>query len=242
MIPKNIFQTHKSIEYLRDNKELFQCAFSWYKSKGYTYKFFTDAECDSFMKTHYPDIYPLYASLPLAVMKADLWRYCVIYKYGGIYADVDTILLSSPDMFIMDKELVVSAEHRDHMCQWVFAASPGSPVLKTVIDMVTQRIRLGLRLEKHFVLNTTGPGIFTAGILEYLRKNTHVVQDRKWSYDPSKLHTLNIDTIHVFDHETFHSNHVKHLFYGCRNGWMQQRNSLIKKHHKRDGFGLNVFS
>ena len=36
MIPKNIFQTHKSHEYLRDNKELFKAAFSWYKHKGYT--------------------------------------------------------------------------------------------------------------------------------------------------------------------------------------------------------------
>jgi hypothetical protein len=142
----------------------------------------------------------------------------------------------------MDKELVISAEHKDHMCQWVFAASPGSPVLKNVIDMVIQKIRLGLHLEKHFVLNTTGPGIFTVGIFDYLRKNPHVIQDEKKPSDPLGLHALNIDTIHVFDHKTFHSHHVKHLFYGCRNGWMQRRNNIIKKHRSRGGFGLSVFS
>lgn len=51
MIPKNIFQTHKSHEYLRDNKELFQAAFSWYKNKEYTYKFYTDKDCDVFNLT-----------------------------------------------------------------------------------------------------------------------------------------------------------------------------------------------
>ena len=242
MIPKNIFQTHKSLEYLRSNPELFQAAYSWYKNEGYTYKFYTDNDCDNFMRTHYPSIYPLYKGLPLAVMRADLWRYCVIYKYGGIYADVDTILKCSPEMFIMDKDLVISAEHSDHLCQWVFAAPPGSPILKNIIDMVVHRISLGIHPEKHFVLNTTGPGVFTAAIIDYLRKNSHLVRPQNPSYSPLTLHSLNIKTIHVFDYNKFHTSQVEHLFYGCRDGWMKERNSYIRNKNKRDGFGLHVFS
>ena len=33
----------------------------------------------------------IFIKLSLKVMKGDLWRYCVVYHYGGIYADADTI-------------------------------------------------------------------------------------------------------------------------------------------------------
>ena len=239
MIPKNIFQTHKSHEYLKANKELFQAAFSWYKNKGYTYKFYTDKDCDVFMQQNYPDIYPLYAKLTLPVMKADLWRYCVIYKYGGIYADVDTILVSSPDIFIKNKDLIVAPENADHICQWTFAAPPGSPILKSIIDYVVSQISGNVYNGKHFVLNTTGPGAFTRGIQQYMGQHSQLVRHSN-VYSPLGKSLTN--NIYMFDYIEFHNNIVKHLFYGCKkDGWMKQRNSTIKN-QKKDTFQLNVFS
>ena len=98
MIPRNIFQTHKTYEFLAKNPQLYQAAFSWYRNKGFNYKFYTDKECDVFMQDNFPNLYSIYRQLSLPVMKADLWRYCVVYKYGGIYADVDTKLLQSPEV------------------------------------------------------------------------------------------------------------------------------------------------
>ena len=48
---------------------------------------------------NFPEIKDAYDSLPIRVMKADLWRYCILYKYGGIYADSDTVLLKYPSFF-----------------------------------------------------------------------------------------------------------------------------------------------
>ena len=31
----------------------------------------------------------MFLKFPLPVMKADFWRYCVLYINGGIYADLD---------------------------------------------------------------------------------------------------------------------------------------------------------
>ena len=50
---------------------------------------FDDAECRAFIAREYPDdvLYAYDRLIPTA-FKADLWRYCVLYKYGGVYLDV----------------------------------------------------------------------------------------------------------------------------------------------------------
>ena len=125
MIPYNIYQTHKNIEFVNSNKKLLDATNSWKKYKDFTYKFYDDKKCDEFIMEYYPEIKEFYDKLPLNVMKADLWRYCVIYKYGGIYADVDTVLRINPYMLVnyKTKQLVVAPEDNVHFCQWVFRSS-----------------------------------------------------------------------------------------------------------------------
>ena len=239
MIPKNIFQTHKSYEFLAKNPQLYQAAFSWYKHKGFNYKFYTDKECDVFMQDNFPNLYSIYRLLSLPVMKADLWRYCVVYKYGGIYADVDTKLLQSPEIFIKNKDLVAAPENANRMCQWAFSAPAGSPILKSIIDHVVFQCRTNADRGKDFVLNLTGPGAFTNGIRRYMIESKQQLV-RSQVYSPLGRSIPN--NVYIFHYDDFHTNIVKHFFYGCKkNGWMEQRNSRIKQ-KKRDGFQLNVFS
>ena len=50
---------------------------------------FCDADCREFIKNEYPpDVLMAYDRLIPTAFKADLWRYCVLYKYGGVYLDV----------------------------------------------------------------------------------------------------------------------------------------------------------
>ncbi len=49
---------------------------------------FHDAACSEFIAREYPpDVLMAYDSLIPTAFKADLWRYCVLYKYGGVYLD-----------------------------------------------------------------------------------------------------------------------------------------------------------
>ena len=41
-----------------------------------------------------PDIIELYDTVPLGVMRADIWRYSILYVNGGIYADWDVTNLT----------------------------------------------------------------------------------------------------------------------------------------------------
>ena len=50
---------------------------------------FDDDECRAFIAREYPDdVLSAYDRLIPTAFKADLWRYCVLYKYGGVYLDI----------------------------------------------------------------------------------------------------------------------------------------------------------
>jgi mannosyltransferase OCH1-like enzyme len=50
---------------------------------------YDDADCREFIATEYGgDVLEAYDQLVPGAYKADLWRYCVLYKTGGIYLDI----------------------------------------------------------------------------------------------------------------------------------------------------------
>ena len=57
-----------------------------------SFEVWMDEMVDNFVRQFFGrDLYSLYQSFPLGVMKADFWRYAILFAEGGIYADVDTI-------------------------------------------------------------------------------------------------------------------------------------------------------
>lgn len=232
-IPPNIFQTHKSIEFVQNNNSLAKCTKSWDNIKGTEYHFYNDYQSKKFMEMHFPDIFDLYNKLPLAVMRADLWRYCVIYIFGGIYADADTELLDDIGIFLKkNKQLVLVPENETHFCQWVFAAPPKSPILKAVIDLVVERIKdMDLNYE-HFIHKTTGPEVFTDGILRYLKKKDKNILNYEGNHN---------DDIYVHPHDDFHKTKVRHIFAGQHEGgWYHERFDFINDIVNVGSSGSNV--
>ena len=53
-------------------------------------KFYDDNDCLNFLNQEYSqkhvDVFNFLADGPI---KADFWRACILYKYGGVYADID---------------------------------------------------------------------------------------------------------------------------------------------------------
>jgi mannosyltransferase OCH1-like enzyme len=167
-------------------------------------------------------IYEAYSRLSTTVMKADLWRYCVIYYYGGIYADADTICKVNPKVFThLNTCLVMVPENSTHLCQWIFSAPKYSPILRKVIELSVNRIlKLNVNDFKnsHFVHYLTGPAVFTQGVEDYLVENGMNTFKDKTKY--SKIHNTSIT---VFNDKVFHAKHVIHLFTGQdKDGWVKQ--------------------
>jgi mannosyltransferase OCH1-like enzyme len=225
MIPKYIFQTHKSISYLQTKPKLLQCMYSWKRHSDFQYFFYTNEMCYSFIKTHFDEqVLKAYDKLPLAVMKADLWRYCILYHYGGIYADMDTICLGSPQLFLNESLLTIVPENETHLCNWVFSAPPKSIFLKKIIDLSTQRILENKIKGEHIIHYLTGPCVFTDGIEMVLKENNQPIFKNKKEYH----HYPQSSLLRVFHPERFHKKIVYHLFTGQdNNGWINERNTFL---------------
>jgi hypothetical protein len=58
----------------------------------YEINFSLDDDCINFLQEHFNDyIVNLFKTIPIGMYKADLWRLCILYVYGGVYADVDLV-------------------------------------------------------------------------------------------------------------------------------------------------------
>lgn len=107
-IPKIIFQTHKKKElipdyYIENLKNL---------NKDWDYRFFDNQDAKKFLREEFgkefEDKFDYFKSGP---HKADLWRLCVLYKYGGCYLDADIEMYKSFDCIIKEiKEDFIVAE------------------------------------------------------------------------------------------------------------------------------------
>ena len=89
MIPKVIYITHKNIEIIRPYSQ------KWIDlNPEYTIELYDNERCIEFLTREYTqqhvDIFNFISDGPI---KADFWRVCILYKYGGIYADADIVPL-----------------------------------------------------------------------------------------------------------------------------------------------------
>lgn len=122
----------------------------------FQYMFFNDENIVHFFKTHYPEYYDTYQSLPVLIQRIDFFRYVAIYHYGGIYLDLDMTGLKSFDdeflnhscVFPVDEYIFKSMAKwsRYHpflkegcpflLGQYAFAAEPRHPFLLHLINNI----------------------------------------------------------------------------------------------------------
>lgn len=168
MIPKTIWQTWKSHDlpvrvaaYVRSWKQL---------NPTWQHALHDDEECrEDVKKFGDPELLLVYDKMPLPVMKADLWRYLIVYENGGVYADVDTSCSVPIDQWMPDDAaLVLGLENNVSMCQWAFAAEPKQQALAMALEKVVQRCRGYIDMSyQHVVHASTGPAVFTDAVREY---------------------------------------------------------------------------
>ena len=215
MIPKIIWQTYKdSFDQLQPY--MVDAINTWKNlNSDFEYRYMDDIQSAEFILNEYgQEWHNIFVNLPVGVMRGDLWRYMIIYKYGGVYADLDTECLNPINTWLNeDYDMIVCPETDIHYCQWTFAASAGHPVLKSVLDIIKERLLNPEYGSPHFVHTHTGPAIWTEGINKALDfKIDNLISDYLLlnSCDNAKLYKF-----HCYGGENwriFHFVDVKHIY------------------------------
>lgn len=151
--------------------------------QGWHREIFDDAAMDAFVREEDPQGYALYRDLETIVEKTDYWRYLVVLRRGGYYADLDTrpreafARMKQPaqrPIVQVEKDqwwrLTRSYCQLPEIAQFFFGFPAGSPVLAQVMDEMKRRLRarpyrrLGRFQE---ILFNTGPGVFGAVVVQH---------------------------------------------------------------------------
>lgn len=130
----------------------------------FDYHFYTDDDCLQFIKDNFEqDVADAFEMLIPGAFKADLWRYCVLYKKGGLYLDIKyysteplyPILDETGPIFVLDSREAECVDTKYGIYNGFMAVPPHSMILKACIDDIVQSSKVKL-LRKNS-LDVTGP-------------------------------------------------------------------------------------
>jgi len=118
------------------------------KNPGYELFYFSDADCEQFIKEEWGDEYlDLYNTLIPTAYKADFFRYLLLYKYGGIWGDFTQIPLVPMNDFILNVDRVfcmdrpASSEENDfELYNAIMMVKPNDEVVKNAINISKKNI------------------------------------------------------------------------------------------------------
>ncbi|WP_288378348.1 glycosyltransferase family 32 protein [uncultured Massilia sp.] len=167
---------------------------------GWEYRFYDDDDIADFLHEHYsPQVKDYYERIDTkyGAARADLFRYLLMYKVGGVYLDIkSSTTLPLDDLIRPDDRYIVSQWHTAdgqyaawgelhdvrHVVggeyqQWHIVCAPGHPYLKAVIEQVLSNIgKYDPHLHqtgKNGVLRLTGPVPYTVAIERILSHHPH---------------------------------------------------------------------
>ncbi|MEL6801019.1 MAG: glycosyltransferase [Pseudomonadota bacterium] len=141
-IPRVIHQTFERAEVPTG---MARAAQSWADlNPGFAWQFHDHTARRAFIDTSFGgEVARAYGMLKNGAFQADLWRYCLLYRQGGVYADIDMVCLMDLDTLLTPDDTLVAAP--DGYRPWALSngflcAAPGHPVIRGAIERATHEI------------------------------------------------------------------------------------------------------
>jgi hypothetical protein len=165
MIPKKIYQTYKDYNLSIEQSKLIKHTID--SNPEFEYFFMDDDECLEFIESNFDhDFIQMYKSLPLGVMRSDVWRVAVIYINGGVYSDIDVKFQQSIYNLISDDDLVVFNEEFGGISNFFFSAKPKHPTLGLILQRFVKDQDITRNCSSGLLVQNFGMNIFHQIILQ----------------------------------------------------------------------------
>lgn len=125
----------------------------------FTCNLFDEDECREFIKNNFnKDILDAYNNLIPCSYKSDLWRFCVLYKNGGIYMDIKYKCVNNFKLIALTEKEYFVRDRPKHMTYTaLIAVKPENPIMLKCIRKIVENVK-----KKYYgfcSLCPTGPGL-----------------------------------------------------------------------------------
>ena len=141
----------------------------------FDYYLYSDDESSKYIQENFEkDVVDAFNSLRPGAYKSDLWRYCILYKKGGVYIDIKyttlkpltSIMKENPLVYVNDHE--VSCPHLPNttgLYNGFMMSQANNSIFKYCIDDIVTSCKL--RLYKKNDLDITGPCLLAQIVSKY---------------------------------------------------------------------------
>lgn len=200
-IPKIIHQTWKEKE-LPDNfktwsEECKQLHQDW------TYKLWTDEDNREFIRMEFPWFLHTYDNYDKHIKRVDAVRYFLLFKYGGVYMDMDFLCLKNITPLLEDGKAIFGYQLKDKneegaIANAFMAAPPMHPLFENIIHSLKYNTEGN-------VLDCTGPRFLTRQIKKYIGTDIvihemPIIYTHEWNEDGKKVRDCSVDTNKCREH------------------------------------------
>ena len=113
-------------------------------AEEYDLRFYDDDECLAYLDSHAPKrVVEKYLELEMPAHRADLFRYVVMYREGGVYLDIKTVLVRHLDEVFPDQQQLytVLSKRSGYIHQGVLASPPRNRVFLKLINLLVKTPR-----------------------------------------------------------------------------------------------------
>lgn len=162
----------------------------------FEYILWKDETILNFMKDEFPEYNEKFNELPRIIMKIDMLRYFLMYKYGGLYTDMDYLMFKPFDM--LNEKVVIPCNREDEnqnpIClgNCIFASEPNHPFWKSLMNTLftIDRRKLEYTIDKNIDGNVlgTGPMFFFAMWKKYSNTNNDICVSKRNLFHPPTIH------------------------------------------------------
>lgn len=142
----------------------------------FTFHIYNDEMCRNFIEKNYPhEVVDAFDRLIPGAYKSDLWRYCILYKLGGVYMDIKyspinkfkLINLINKEYFVLDNPAYFSDLG---LFNGLMIIRPNNPVLLTCVNEIVKNVNSGFKGSN--ALMPTGPGLL-GNVYRMYSQNKH---------------------------------------------------------------------
>ena len=202
-------------------------------NKGLKVKFYSDKTNESFVNKYFPQYKIIIDKFDRVVMKLDFIRLLYVYKFGGIYVDLDVLPLKSIEDLLNINDVVICEEDRKNALNFntdyilsnaVIISKPNTSFIKELIDDIVRNIdsdKINSN-DTDDVLNMTGPLFFNRVYERYENKNEITILDNLY-FNPMTFYEISNGVIsknvqysylmHLYDGTWWQDKHYSSLEY-----------------------------